>query len=197
MVHLMLDLETFSSEDHAAIRSIGSCLFDPKTGDLGDAVELNGLMPGPGTFHLGVDLAASKSPGHIDPRTVDWWLKQSGAARQALVSLQKAPLETALNAWECWVHGISIKNYPILLWSNGPLFDERVLRQAFERNAIRFPIHYRESRCFRTIVGEAKNRGFSWKHHDEPGATVKHDALNDCFRQAEAVIEAYKFLGLR
>lgn len=43
------------------------------------------------------------------------------------------------------------------------------------------------------MLGLARGHGLIWKHHDQEG---KHDALNDCFRQAEAVIEAYKFLEL-
>jgi hypothetical protein len=189
-MNIMLDLETFGGGRDAAIRSIGSCLFDPVTGYLGDAAVPARFS---GTFHWGVDLAASRSPGAIDPRTVEWWLEQSDAARLALIRLRKEPLEKVLSRWTVWVRDLGDRP---LLWSNGPLFDERILRETFERHGMPFPIHYRESRCFRTIVGLAREKGLVWKHHDEEGASVKHDALNDCFRQAEAVIEAYRILGI-
>lgn len=189
-MNIMLDLETYSSGRDAAIRSIGACLFDPYTGELGDEV-----VPNEGTFHWGVDLAASCSPGVIDPRTVDWWMEQPDSARLALMRLQKASLEEVLAKWHVWVDVIS-RSRKVRLWSNGPLFDERVLREAFDRCSYTFPIHWRESRDFRTIVDLASFKGLGVPIPIEPGAGVKHDALADCFRQAGTVITSYKLLGL-
>lgn len=190
MTHIMLDLETYSTKRDAAIRSIGACLFDPYTGALGGQKVSYGAN---GTFHHGVDLGASDSPGHIDPRTVDWWMAQPDSARLALMGLDAWPLPDVLAHFQDWVR--AMPDEP-LLWSNGPLFDERVLREAFERNRIRFPIHWRGSRDFRTIVDLARNKGPGLVMPVEPGAGVMHDALADCFRQAKTVIKAYQLLGL-
>lgn len=186
---IMLDLETYGNGHNAAIRSIGACLFDPKAG------KWSSPMSPVGTFHKGVDLAASRSPGEVDFGTVDWWMVQGDTARLALMDLDMWPLEDVISRFTCWIMN-NVGSKP-KLWSNGPLFDERILREAYTRHDERFPIHYRESRCFRTLVSTAKAKGLQWKHHDEVGNVQKHDALSDAVRQAKTVIEAYRLLGVK
>jgi hypothetical protein len=72
--HLMLDLETLSTEPNAAIVSIGACAFDML--DKEEDIEH--------TFLRRVSIESNFEHGrHISADTLMWWFKQSPEAQQA------------------------------------------------------------------------------------------------------------------
>lgn len=173
--HLMLDLETFSNTHDAAIVSIGACMFDPHGDDVG------------ATFYQVIDLEISEHPGHFNGGTILWWLKQSEAARSSLTDVRNSePLGTALLAFSDWVK----KQKAEFLWSNGPNFDEVILKSAYGRYGMAFPFSHRGSRCVRTIRGL---KGAP-KLFMEEG--VEHNARADAVHQARHIQLIYKMLGL-
>lgn len=196
MKHCMLDIETLATGRDASIKSIGALLFDPKTGEV--------MEPdSPGAFYRVISLEKSRSPGVIDPATVSWWMNQSQPARDSLfgpvATAQAIELEQALAHFALWAHTNGIEK----VWSNGPLFDERIMREACERNAMPYPFHYRGSRCFRTVAELVEAKGIDLKSlHKElktkrPTGFVAHKAIDDCWAQAVAVCEFYRILNLQ
>lgn len=193
--HVMLDIETLGTGTHAAIASIGAVTFDPMLGQVMDPRDTR-------AFHCLVDLEGSKEPGIIDPGTVKWWMGQSDEARKALFGQPKEDYKTlgvALAEFAAWCTGRAS------VWSNGPMFDERIMREAFARNRNdNFPFSYRASRCFRTIAQLVEDKGFNLKKlHAEMkvemagrAGIVAHRAVDDCFTQAYAVCRFYQLLGL-
>ncbi len=199
MIHCMVDIETLGTGRDAAILSIGAVLFKPELGWVADPAFDAG-----GQFYVVVDLEHSASPGTIDAATVGWWMQQSQEARDSIFSEAARggalPLQAALQAFFLWFKSSSAR----ALWSNGPLFDERLIREAAEREGWRNTndwISFRASRCFRTIKALAEETGADLgKRHRElkaanPGM-LKHKAIDDAVSQAMAVCEFYKILGL-
>ncbi len=196
MKHCMLDIETLATGRDAAIKSIGALLFDPKAGKVMDPRDTR-------AFYRVISLEKSRSPGVIDPATVSWWMGQSQEARDSLfgpeATAQAIELEQALAHFALWVETFGVEK----VWSNGPLFDERLMREAAERNGLPHPFHYRASRCFRTAGEFAEAGGVDLKKlHKElkakrPAGHVAHKAIDDCWSQAIAVCEFYRLLNLQ
>lgn len=193
--HVMLDIETLGTGTNAAIVSIGALTFDPMLGQVMDPRDTR-------AFHVLIDLEHSKQGGVIDAGTVKWWMQQSPEARNALFGQDPKAYDTlgvALAKFAQWAQGTT------QLWSNGPLFDERIMREAFTRNQNdNFPHSYRASRCFRTIAQLVEDRGNDLKKlhaamkvevGDKLGL-VAHRAIDDCYSQAYAVCRFYQILGL-
>lgn len=193
MQHYMIDIETLGNGPEAAVVSIGACRFDPIEG----TVEGKGQ---PGTFYARADLSKSTHPGVIDPSTVEWWLQQSDDARRALLLEPRYELGVCLGMFEKWVKADGLKHRERAIWSNGPTFDEIIMRAAFERYraaGVRWPFSYRSSRCCRTIFDMTRTAGFDMdEFRTPPTDLVGHHALDDALRQAHGVVKMYELLGI-
>lgn len=207
--HYMLDLETFGLGRDAAIASIGCVLFNPydstvpiRTGlseeefkaAVRDRTPTEDLRFG-NTFSVVVALDKSSSPGNLTPSTVYWWLRQPEQAQRILLD-GKATLHDTLVQFKRWIEEDG-KASPSdrCLWSNGPTFDEMILRDAFERHNIgpSFPFHYRSSRCMRTLSALAETAGWT-PPQDASFIGVKHSAIDDAVRQVRIVQSIHAWL---
>jgi hypothetical protein len=201
---MMLDLETLGTGPNAAICSIGALRFDP--------LKLKIMEPrDTRAFHVLIDLEGSASPGNIEPSTVKWWMSQTEQARVALFGQPKdkyVTLGSALRRLQDWcqIHGEPITS----VWSNGPLFDERLIDEACARHDLKSPFDFRASRCFRTISQmvadkgpdlkklkakfseELKERNWPLEQHE----LIAHSAVDDCYTQAYAVCRFYQILDI-
>jgi hypothetical protein len=179
MNDLMIDLETLSTHNDAAIISIGACLFDMETGQIGP------------TFHTHIELDDSLLRGHISADTVKWWLKQDDAARNAIASPAKTvKLASALfNLCE-----FITRNKALNLWSNGATFDLVIIRNALERFGYSIPWQYWQERDTRTLVDIAERiTGINAAKTTEFTGT-KHDALADAIHQAKYISRAFNLI---
>lgn len=190
----MLDLETFATGQNAAIVSIGAVAFigdeDSKFNALfsNTPAQLEGAGLG---FHRRIDLANSNATkrGVISPATVEWWLGQSDEARASFVQEPRVPLGVALADFATWIEENFAKPRRLRLWSNGPTFDERLIREAFERYGFSFPLSFRGSRCCRTMIELAELYGWDREQFKELSADIfKHNALHDAVFQARGVM---------
>ena len=103
--HVMVDLETLSIRPYAAIVSIGAVKF----------TEQDGILD---TFYINVDGQSCKDHGlHIDPKTIEWWSKQSPEARKALTD-NPQPLVVALEEFSNF-YG---EDPTTIIWGNGSAF---------------------------------------------------------------------------
>jgi len=65
----MVDLETWGTQPGSMLRSLGAVVFDPMTGELGEA------------FYTNIDEASQEAVGlKKDARTVQWRAEQSAEA---------------------------------------------------------------------------------------------------------------------
>ena len=159
MSNIMVDLETMSTQPNAAIVAIGAVKFGS-----------NGLSE---EFYATVDLETSvKTGGHIDPKTVMWWMNQSEEARREFCN-SNLSLFTALQDFSKFV-GAKKK---AKIWGNGASFDNVVLGCAYDSVNLERPWDFWNDRCYRTM----KNT-FNGIEYVEPD--IKHHALEDAKAQA-------------
>lgn len=172
--HIMVDLETMGTTPGSAIVSLGAVVFDPVAGSLGEE------------FYRVIDLASCQRAGlRCDPQTIMWWMRQSDAARSALVDVAAEQLPSALGWFRSWW----MKQHGRFIWGHGANFDEPLLSAAFRASHVVVPWDYWNARCTRTIfslTGEKPDRS----------AGTHHNALDDAKAQAAAVCRAYAKLGL-
>lgn len=182
MHDVMIDLETLSTRHDAAILSIGACLFDLASGEIGD------------TFHHHIALDDSDLRGHISADTVKWWLKQDDAARAAITDNKKTvKLATALFDFREFVP----RRKEATFWSNGATFDLVIIRNALDRHNHMVPWQYWQERDTRTLVDAAYRITGIHAAKSMEFDGVKHDALADAIFQARYVSYAFQLLASR
>jgi len=173
MNNVMVDIETLATSHNATILSIGAVRFDLETGELGEE------------FYINVD-PGSQRWREVDPDTVQWWSEQGPAAQAKLTEEPVVPLRTALIEFKKFL------NSKDKLWSNGPTFDEVIIRSAFDQLDGTFPLGYWASRCCRTEFALGQYLGVK-----KVKPTVKHDALADAIAQAQTVLNIRAELNRR
>lgn len=177
-MHVMLDLETMSSDSHAAIVAIGAMAFDPMA-PITQQHDRN-------TFCVNVQLAPQQAQGrHIDGKTVMWWLAQSQSAQQAL--LQPAPLllKDALLRFSQWYHHEALGQK---LWSHS-MFDAVILCNAYDACDLSRPFSRLDCMDVRTMYSLAYPAGDPTVPDNNP-----HEAVWDCYRQILGVQQCYRRL---
>lgn len=172
--HLMLDLETLSTQPDAAIVSIGAVVFDK------DRVYSCDKM-----FSWYCDLEDSAKYGHVDMRTLLWWLGQSDEARKStFFGKERGPLEDGL---KMLAHFVKVHEVGYL-WGNGAAFDNVVLRNAYRKLGLYFPVSYRGDMCYRTAKTMSPDTGFE-------RLGVYHSAVDDAHSQAVHLLKINKVTG--
>lgn len=205
-VHCMFDLEALGDEYGAVIIAIGAIRFDPHASDVGKRTtaeqathlmpELETSMP-PDVFYVNVSATSHQNlGGHINAKTVMWWLEQSDEARAALKTPAPVELKVALNAFRRWYIGPDPK-HPIteVLWSH--LYDIQLIRAAYRLCGYeKMPWGPRDWGDLHTLFrlsGWAREDYKRFK--DEVAAAdtfgTKHNAFDDARRQARMVQIAY------
>lgn len=206
MNHVMVDLETMSTDPRAAILQIGACSFDPDTRQVGEKFCTDVLLENNvGAFNR-----------VIDPSTILWWLSPSGraekndtpekvarrraemaAAREAMweAQLNAIPLSTALHSFCLWLDKCTVGADRLEgIWSHGASFDLPILTTALKDTLgmDRPPWDYRAPRDTRTVFWLANGdaSGKSYLDLIPMEKCVKHNAGDDALRQALAICMA-------
>lgn len=135
---VVLDLETLGKVAGAALLSIGACTID-----------------GAEKFYVAINVESCCEAGlTADIDTVDWWNRQSKAARAAAFS-GDTPLEIALELFSRWYNDVQAKatanGNTLGIWGNGAGFDQPILEAAYRACAMEVPWSYKELRCYRTL----------------------------------------------
>lgn len=172
MISAMIDTETFSTRQDAAVISIGVCVFN-------DSEIIDKLY-----------LPLRPTHGHIDTSTILWWMKQNDRARYDLIDAETIPDTHAASL----LASFAAAHNPEEVWANSPTFDLTILENWWERifsSKITnpWPLHFRKYRDFRTIRALAKEC-------DElvvrTVPETAHNALSDAIAQAEYIIAQKK-----
>ncbi len=171
--HLSIDLETLGTAPGSVILSIGAVAFDP----------VWGVMAAP--FYANLEVVPQQvALLKIDPDTVAWWAEQSAEARGRLEVGIMSP-SIALHDLAAYWDRYGCR-YP---WGHGAGFDVTLLEELHRAFSHTVPWDFRNVRDLRTLLdlsGVRVNR--------DKG--LLHDAADDARNQAEAVIAAYRALGL-
>ncbi len=197
--HIMIDIETLSTQSDAAIISIGACSFhlDGTGGDCGDE-----------TFLISIerDWYDSVMPNvfDVDPLTVAWWDKQDAAAKAALSIDLVDTLPLALDVLKDWFSDIGFvystspfNSTDHKVWANPTSFDLVILRHGAKfayGSAKAVPWHFRQEMCGRTHSAMYRNiREAVYRSGiaQVPGM-IRHRADHDAVAQARMVQEIEK-----
>jgi len=170
-VHVMIDLETLSTRANATILSIGATKFTIGEGIIDK-------------FYCNIDAKSCKTAGlHVDKSTIEWWMQQSPAARDALLTDQ-LPLTDALQSFTDWVG-----KDKVMPWGNGASFDISIMESAYQAVGLAYPWRYSNIMCYRTVMNlmglsNAKIRASENDTH--------HHALDDAISQTNTLLGILK-----
>lgn len=172
--HIMVDIETMSTNPGAALLSIGAVEFNMATGETGQE------------FYKNVDLQSSIDLGlDIEAKTIMWWLKQSGEARHKLAETRGELIYNVLVDFGNFIEKCGGKEVEI--WGNGPTFDITNLIVPYKKLSIDIPWNFSKERCVRTLVSQAPIIKSMTKFNG-----VAHDALADCHHQIKYCSATYR-----
>ena len=177
---VMIDLETMGTGAKAAIISIGAVRFSLHGygEDLGD------------TFYATVSLQDSIDRGFTtDEGAIRFWMDQPASVREDSMSGNNS-LFNALEFFKEWLPS------NCNVWGNGTLFDNRLMREAYDAMGEPCPWHYRSDRDMRTFVALARKLGILDKTTNRmdvcPREGDHHNALSDAKHQARIVQAIFK-----
>lgn len=175
---VMVDLETMGRDSNASIIAIGAVKFWLN-------VKQDEFTPDQ-LFHVIVDLESSQKAGlTIDADTVKWWLKQDKEA-QAVLTGDSVSLASALNAFAAFMPNGA------LLFGNGATFDNIILRNAYLKSNIGYPVSYRNDMCYRTMARMSDVER-------PPFEGTRHNALHDSIMQTKhlmAILQKTPWQGI-
>ncbi|WP_260673732.1 3'-5' exonuclease [Comamonas aquatica] len=174
--HIVLDLETLSTQPNALVLSIGAVGLN-KHGDILSGSE----------FHLALDQHAQQKRRHVDVETQRWWETKTCAEAKAASLLapptQQAFVENALSTFTDYIAQWSDPDL-VQVWGNGCSFDNVILGSLFQDWNKRAPWKFWNDRDMRTITGifpKLKLIQF---------VGIKHHALHDALHEAKQLSQA-------
>jgi hypothetical protein len=175
--HIMIDIETMSTESDAAIISICALEFGVTLGDIGQS--------------LTTRLDPKFTPGRRSPDTLKWWMEQDPGVRRQEWS-GTATAEEAADLLDFFV-----KSRPHhWVWASPSTFDLSILK-TFYRSHLRreYPINWRRERDLSTLNYIAKELGIDLEPAKNFRDRQAHDPWSDCVEQAREVQLIFKTLG--
>lgn len=168
---VMVDIETLGTRPGDVVLSIGAVWFSVEEGIKS-------------TFHVSIDPESSKAAGmRAQKSTLEWWEKQSEAARQAAFGGEFS-LQSALKQFSMWLP----QGDTTTVWGNGANFDNALLNAAYRAAKMDQPWTFWNDRCYRTMSSM-----FTKTRVERVG--TGHNALDDATTQALRLIQMAKDHG--
>jgi hypothetical protein len=169
-MHLMIDIETLSTEQNAIILNIGAIGFDPFSDNIYTQH----------TFYSRIDIE-SQSTRHESEETLNWWSKQHKDAQdEAFGEDNRIPLNIALGELSKLVRKSS------KVWSQGVGFDIPILEDAYKDYGYSHPWKFWDILDCRTIIKMNPTKKLRNSHH----------ALEDCVNQIDILQDTIKRLKI-
>ena len=182
---IMVDLETLGRDPSNPVIQIGAVAFNLDTGEIYDSFVGYGKL--------------TPLSGEVNEETYKWWLKTDAMLLQQILAkgVEEDTTEDALfkNLVQ-WITLVAKQNKiapsEIMLWGNGMLFDNYIIRGKCEKHGVGYPILYYNDRDVRTIVDlYCAKSGMTRKELTDgfknASGLVLHDAVNDCMIQIKMV----------
>ena len=184
--NVMIDLETLSTHNNAAIIEIGAVEFNKYTGEVGEK------------FNVIIDPKDwCKNDRHVDGETIQWWFNQTNEARKrftrknnAYVTLKQALCQLRYFIMDC---DTVDDDKDVVVWGNGATMDISILESAFNYFDIEVPWKFWAVNDVRTIV----DLNPSIKKNCEFDCGVRHSAIADCLYQIKYTTDTIKSLKLK
>ena len=163
-MHLMIDLETLSTDPRAVVLSLGAVVFNHE--DIHN------------TLYLELDIREQMEvyKRHVSADTLAWWMKQSSAARTVFSPQHPVLMHDAISQMIDMLSAVEWGG--IHVWSNGGSFDIPIIHTMCTDTGVKLPWQYFNERCYRTLKNAFPNV------KAVPMEGVEHNALNDALYQA-------------
>ena len=169
----MLDIETLGTQSNSVIISIGAVRFNLETGETGEE------------FYKNIDIDTCLDMGlKVSGKTIQWWLSQSGSARDALKKDQGGLHSVLFHLSEF----INEKDY---VWGNSARFDLGLLSDAYNKINVNIPWDFRNELDVRTLV---YLNPIIKKDIVKENKGVAHNAIDDCKLQIKYCSKIHKNL---
>lgn len=174
MLDVMIDIETLDIVPTAAILSVGMVVFEAETYEI-YAKKMWRVTDG------------IKSGGSINPETINWWMHQDQAAREASFPDKSGNyvdgqmgyrLSQVLYDISDQINYHKRTNQFRYIWARGPQFDITILEESYRRLNKQIPWRYDDVRDQRTIVSLVDSAFTKITR-----AGTAHNPLDDCLNQ--------------
>lgn len=184
-IHIMTDIETLGLRNDATIIQIAGIAFDIETGEHISE------------FDMVADISKNEHM-EVDGGTLKWWLETDADLLKTLLNERgMVSSDDLIREFHEWL--ITRSKHPnyedLVLWGNGPMFDNAKLKYHMERLGLEYPIHYKNDRDVRTILDLASAKaGVSEsviKSLIDSHDIREHDALDDVVYQIRLVNYCY------
>lgn len=160
-IDITFDLETCATTANAAVMQVAAVAWDRHAKDNPFAVQNGGVTveyPHYVSFNEHVDLRTCVVDGFdFDPATVQWWARQSDAAKEAVTRGLAEPIREVFERFVLWIQQTmrDAKADSVCLWCQGMDFDGAILRNICHKYGIELPFPYQQFRDCRSIILEA------------------------------------------
>lgn len=189
--HISIDIETPSTKRNAAIMQIGVATMD----------HAGNILPELG-LNLKIDITDyDRYPQfHVHMDTMLWWAKQDAQVRNDVfgaynpsgvegVNEDRLPIESALRLFVDHINQVEGK---IRIWAKPPSFDLVIIQHALDQFDLKYPWHFRDERCVRTLLSLTPK---DTSIHGMPIEGSKHNAYDDALHQLKQIRECLLVAG--
>lgn len=152
-IDITFDLETCATTANAAVMQVAALVWDRQAKD--NPFERYDLAT---SFNEHVDLRSCVVDGFdFDPATVQWWTRQSDAAKEAVTRGLAEPIREVFERFVLWIQQTmrDAQADSVCLWCQGMDFDGAILRNICYKYGIELPLRYQQFRDCRSIILEA------------------------------------------
>lgn len=195
--HIMVDLETLSTDPKALVLSIGLVSFldsyvytkDDSQALVSTSWETENDNE---NFYYGVLSQVGQEERHISESTLSWWEEQESSAREVLTESKSKQTSVVDDLEKVYAflkdQHQSLdgdKNY-LVLWANGASFDHPIIKSLFIDNGFSELSRiwsYKHDACYRTMLNAYKIPDAEY-----PPMGTHHNALDDARFQATRLL---------
>lgn len=152
-IDITFDLETCATTANAAVMQVAAVEWDRQATD--DPFRYHNVES---AFNEHVDLRSCVVDGFdFDPATVQWWSRQSDAAKEAVTGGLAEPIREVFERFVLWIQQTmrDANSDSVCLWCQGMDFDGAILRNICHKYDIELPFRYQQFRDCRSIILEA------------------------------------------
>ena len=186
-VDIMVDLETLGRTGEYSIIQTAAIAFN-----IEDGTHIK-------TFNMKSNIEKDEH-FKVDARTLKWWLETDKELLYDLIKDNEHSTKRIFYDFYRWIWSLEEEYENIYLWGNGILFDNKIIKETFEKYSVEYPINYRCDRDLRTVVDMASRKlnvtTEELKNKFKANNTKPHNALNDCGVQIELLTYCFKELGI-
>lgn len=178
ILNIMVDLETASTKENAAILSWAMVPFFTDGTEFTDMEDFYRVVSLTSCFFAGMD---------VDKDTQNWWMKQDPKAKSLFLHAEDENIHGVAMEAYTWLSNLAEK-YDLYMWARGLDFDIPKMEWCFSKFVERpLPYKYSHKMDVRTVL---KFMEVDQSQFEMQG--VKHNALDDCKHDIRMIKETYE-----